>query len=100
MITRSGNQLQVSGSVTMATATILFNEGLKLRENGSENSSLVIDLAKLEKVDSSAVSVMLVWMRDAQRNKVALRFSNVPDNLMSLAKLYGVAELLPLSSAE
>lgn len=100
MITRSGNQLQVSGSVTMATATILFNEGLSLRENGSENSSLVIDLAKLEKVDSSAVSVMLVWMRDAQRNKVTLRFANVPDNLMSLAKLYGVAELLPLSSAE
>jgi phospholipid transport system transporter-binding protein len=51
-------------------------------------------------MDSSAVSLMLVWLREAQRNKTKLRFLNVPDNLLSLAKLYGVADLLPLSIAE
>ena len=88
--------LQVSGDVTMATVSALFNEGLKPQAN----SNMVIDFAQLEKVDSSAVSLMLVWLREAQRSKVILSFINVPGNLMSLAKLYGVAELLTLSTAE
>lgn len=96
MITRTGDRLQIAGSVTMATVSALFNEGLKPRENGG----VTVDFAKIEKVDSSAVSLMLVWMREAQRNKARLSFINVPDNLLSLAKLYGVAELLTLSTAE
>ena len=67
---------------------------------GSGVGDRVVDFSRLGKVDSSAVSLMLVWLREAQRNKVALRFIHVPDNLMSLAKLYGVAELLTLSTAE
>jgi phospholipid transport system transporter-binding protein len=100
VIERSGGGLQVSGDVTMATVSALFNEGLKFQESGGANNNLVVDFAGLEKVDSSAVSLMLVWMREAGRNKATLHFSNVPGNLMSLAKLYGVAELLPLSAAQ
>ncbi len=61
---------------------------------------MLIDFARLEKVDSSAVSMMLVWLREAQRNQVNLCFINIPDNLLSLAKLYGVAELLSLNTTE
>ncbi len=100
MITRTGDSLQVSGSVTIATVSALFNEGLKLQGGNKLSSEMLIDLARLEKVDSSAVSLMLAWLREAQRNKVNLRFANAPDNLLSLAKLYGVAELLPLGTTE
>jgi len=100
VITRTGEQLQVSGSVTISTANAVFKDGLKLLGSGGTNKNMVIDFNQLEKVDSSAVSLMLVWMREAQRSNVALRFANVPENLMSLTKLYGVAELLPLSTAE
>lgn len=100
MITRTGDGFQVSGNVTMATVSALFNEGLKPGENSKANDNMVIDFSQIEKVDSSAVSLMLVWLREAQRSKVNLRFTHVPGNLMSLAKLYGVAELLTLSTAE
>jgi phospholipid transport system transporter-binding protein len=80
----------VSGHVTIETANALFQEGLK----SPQNSNLVIDFSQLEKVDSAAVSMMLVWVREAQGNNVNLRFAHVPENLSSLAKLYGVAELL------
>ena len=96
MITRTGNHLHLSGSVTIASVSALFNEGLK----APAGSNLVIDFSRLEKVDSSAVSLLLVWLREAQRSKVNLQFTNVPDNLMSLATLYGVAELLALSTTE
>jgi phospholipid transport system transporter-binding protein len=47
-------------------------------------------------VDSSAVSLMLSWLRTANSKNVKLSFINVPDNLLSLANLYGVAESLSL----
>ena len=95
MITRTGDQIEVSGSMTMATINALYNEGLK----SQGNSNMVVDFARVEKMDSSAVSLMLVWLREAQRENTALSFINVPENLMSLAKLYGVADLLPLNTA-
>lgn len=100
MITRTGDRLQVAGNVTMATVSALFSAGMNTQKNGKVSSDMVVDFAGLEKVDSSAVSLMLVWLREARRNKVNLRFIHVPGNLMSLAKLYGVAELLTLSTAE
>jgi phospholipid transport system transporter-binding protein len=95
MITRDGDCLQVSGHLTMETVAAVFNTGLQPDGDGA----LVIDLAKVEMVDSAAVSLLLSWLRRAQRNQVAISFANVPDNLLSLARLYGVAELLPLRNA-
>jgi len=96
VIKHNGGRMQVSGNMTMATASALFKAGLQ----AEPGSNLVIDFAQLEKVDSSAVSLMLVWLREAKRNNVNLSFAHVPENLSSLSKLYGVAELLPLSTAE
>ena len=39
---------------------------------------------------------MLCWLREAERGNITLCFSNIPENLMSLARLYGVADMLPL----
>jgi phospholipid transport system transporter-binding protein len=70
---------------------------LKEQQSGS---LLIVDLERLEKVDSSAVSMMLAWVREARRNEIKVQFTNVPHNLISLANLYGVAELLMLTPAE
>lgn len=78
----------------METVAGVFNTGLQPDGNGS----LVVDLGNVEAVDSAAVSLLLSWLRRAQVNSVAISFSNVPANLLSLARLYGVAELLPLRS--
>lgn len=99
MIERSGGSLQVSGDVTMATVSALFKEGLKLSQNGEAGTNLIVDFTQLGKVDSSAVSLMLAWLREAQRGNVSLKFANVPENLISLANLYGVAGLLKLDAA-
>ena len=95
MITREGDQLQVAGRLTMETVAGLFDAALQPNGTGT----LVIDLARVEAVDSAAVSLLLSWLRRAQSNQVVLSFANVPDNLMSLARLYGVADLLPLRGA-
>ena len=96
MITRNGNRVLVSGDLTMATASRVFGAGLQ----SAGSSPLVIDMAQVQVVDSAAVSLMLSWLREAQRNNIQVCFVHVPDNLLSLAKLYSVAESLPLCPAE
>ena len=95
MIEKVGDRLLVSGRLTMETVAALFDTILQPDDGGE----LVVDLGKVEAVDSAAVSLLLSWIRRAQLNKVVISFANVPDNLLSLARLYGVAELLPLSHA-
>jgi len=94
VITRVGDCLQVSGRLTMETASALFGTAL---EPGAKRV-LEVDLSRVEAVDSAAVSLLLSWLRSSQRNSVSLCFSHVPENLLSLARLYGVAELLPMCS--
>ena len=92
MISRDGDRLQVSGRLTIETVTALFDASLE----PAAQAALVIDLGQVEAVDSAAVSLLLSWLRRAQRSQVTLCFSHVPENLLSLARLYGVAELLPM----
>lgn len=88
-----GNIVHVSGRLTMETAADLFRKGVPLKDGVTD---FVVDMAQVDVVDSSAVSLMLVWLRAAQRSQVRLAFINVPENLLSLANLYGVAESLSL----
>ena len=87
------NIVRVSGRLTMETVVGFFNKGVPQQDGVTD---LVVDLAQVEVVDSSAVSLMLAWLRAAQRSKVKLSFINVPENLQSLANMYGVAETLSL----
>jgi ABC-type transporter Mla MlaB component len=42
------------------------------------------------------LTVIFGWVRAAQRLGKPISISNPPQNLLSLARLYGVTELLPL----
>ena len=54
----------------------------------------VLDLAGVTKVDSAALSLLLSWRRQAQARAQALSFRNLPDSVHSLARLYGLADLI------
>lgn len=95
MIAREDGRLVVSGRLTIATVPELFETGL----SHLANEDLVVDLSQVEAVDSAAVSMLLGWLRAAQRNQHDLRVTGLPDDLLSLARLYGVAELLPRQSS-
>ena len=92
MSDRDGGRMQVTSHLTIETVTSLFKNGLQT----SGETPLVVDLAQVETVDSAAVSLLLAWLREAQRSSVKLCFAHVPENLLSLARLYGVVDMLPL----
>jgi len=55
---------------------------------------LTIDFAGIDAVDSSAVALLLEWRRQAGRRGKTLQFVNLPENLIALARLYGVEDLI------
>ena len=90
MIERDGNQLRVRGALTLAGVTALCEAGK--RQLG--DADLVVDLAAVTEVDSTALSLLFEWRRAAQRKNLHIAFRNLPESLKSLAALYGVTELL------
>lgn len=55
---------------------------------------LTIDFSAVTGVDSSAVALLLDWRRMAAARGSTLTFVNLPANLLALAELYGVADLI------
>lgn len=90
MLTRDGNRLKLEGRITVDNVRALLEQG-----NAHLGEVRVVDMGAVSEVDSSAVSLILEWQRQAaQRNNHDLRFENLPANLRSLAGLYGVADLI------
>lgn len=93
MIRRDGERLIVAGEVSLGTV-------LSWRESGLREidcDGLTVDLAGLTDADTSALSLLFEWQREARARGFALKFCNLPENLRSLAEVYGVLELIPLA---
>ncbi|HUO43859.1 MAG TPA: STAS domain-containing protein [Burkholderiales bacterium] len=90
MIERDGDTVRVSGALTLATVVSLRDAGAACLTAGD----VMVDLKAVTEVDSSALSLLLEWRREAQRRHLRIRYSNLPSNLTSLAALYGVGEII------
>jgi phospholipid transport system transporter-binding protein len=93
MIVREADRLIVTAPLIMDNARALLEAGRDALLEGEQ----VIDLGQVVEADSSALAVMLGWMRAASLSRSTLKFANIPAGVRSLAELYGVTELLPLA---
>jgi phospholipid transport system transporter-binding protein len=92
-LTRDDGRLRVSGPIQLTNVRALLDASASLL--GPEVTT--VDLSGVTEVDSSAVSLLLEWQRQAAGHGVRLRFAHLPPALSSLAELYGVSGLLPVS---
>ena len=92
-ITQQANQWHVSGEVLMDNANSILNESNAFEMTGD----LEVDFSEVTDVDTAALSLMMEWQRRALAASCKINFANVPENLNSLAELYGVAEFIPTS---
>ncbi|MGE5385213.1 MAG: lipid asymmetry maintenance protein MlaB [Betaproteobacteria bacterium] len=90
MIERTGGHLSVTAPMVISTATALLEAGNALLTEKEET----VDLQAVPEADSSALAVMLAWMRAAQAAGRQLHFANAPAAITALADLYGVDEIL------
>ncbi len=94
MIRTVNDRVEVSGPGTVTNAATLLAEGVATLSAGNSPVA-VFDLTGLTSVDSSLLAVVFGWMRAAKLNGKSIRLANLPPNFLSLAAVYGVADLLP-----
>ena len=85
----------VSGALTLANVTVALREGSSAIAEGAST----VDLGEVGELDSSALALLLAWLREAKRQNRKLAFANLPQGLTIIARLYGVAELLAVPPA-
>jgi phospholipid transport system transporter-binding protein len=93
MIRRESGRIVVSGPVTLANVAAVVEEGRRHLEEGVRT----VDLGEITEMDSSLLAAMLAWLRDARGRGGELAFTNLPDSLRTIARLYGVDGLLPVA---
>ena len=93
MIRREGSRLVLSGAVTLGNAATLLDEGRRHLAEGVRT----IDLGEVSEMDSALLALLLAWLREARQREHGLAFTNLPESLRTIARLYGVDRLLPAS---
>jgi phospholipid transport system transporter-binding protein len=91
---REDGRLLLEGPVTLGNVAGLLEEGRRQLADGVA----AVDLAGVTELDSSALALLLAWLRDARAAGRSLAFANLPEGLRTIARLYGVEELLPAAS--
>jgi phospholipid transport system transporter-binding protein len=90
MIVCNADLCTVQGPVTSESVVSLLAQGAQQ----FTAPRVTVDLSGVTEVDSSALSLLLEWRREAARNGREVRYRNLPASMKSLAELYGVTELL------
>jgi len=93
VIRREGPRMLVSGPVTLANVTALLEEGRRHLAEGVQT----VDLNEVSEMDSALLALLLAWLREAKARDQAIAFANPPQSLRTIARLYGVDRLLPIS---
>jgi len=93
VIRREGERLLLSGSVTLSNVARLLEEGRRHVEEGVRT----IDLGEVTEMDSALLALLLAWLREAKARSRTLQFTRLPESLRTIARLYGVDELIPVA---
>ena len=86
--------LALTGALSFETLPGVLEQSAQYTARTDLPDRLTIDFAAITGVDSSAVALLLEWRRQAAERAKRLEFVNLPPNLLALAELYGVADLI------
>jgi phospholipid transport system transporter-binding protein len=90
MMVCDDNQCRLQGALTVDNAASLLNELKPHLERGVRT----LDLSAVEQVDSAALALIFSSLRQSRAAGHELDLTGLPENIMTLAELYGVSELL------
>jgi len=82
--------LRIIGALTFKSVPNVRLQGL---ESINALSDIKVDLKDVTHTDSAGLVLLLEWLRTAQTLKKTLTFIHIPDQLLALANVSGVAQL-------
>jgi len=90
MINFDKNQWQLSGDLTIEKIPTVID----LINKQKLDKKTTIDFSRVTSIDTSTLSLIFELQRQAKKTQSQFIFRNLPKNLNSLAKLYGVEDLV------
>jgi len=95
-IRETGNGgLEIVGVIDFYTSPELLK---RTRARMKQGGNLEINFAGVERVDSSAAALMLEWLREGHKRNIKLRYTGLPEMLLSLLSVCGLEGRLPIHS--
>lgn len=94
LIARADHHYALEGQLDMDSVGALQPQLVDVLRGGE----MTLDLSGISKADSAALALLLEALRSQQRQGGSLRLCGMPASLIQLARLYDIAELLPLEN--
>jgi len=79
------------GTLDFDSATRALASGLKALRPGTD---IEMDLSQVSSGDSAGLAVLIEWLAAARAHKVRLRYTNVPTQILAVARISDIEELL------
>jgi phospholipid transport system transporter-binding protein len=89
------NELVVTGELNFSSVMKLWKKSLPLLRDINEIS---IDLAQVTHSNGAGLALLVEWLRYAKEQRKKINFKNMPDKLLSIARVSGIADLISVST--
>jgi phospholipid transport system transporter-binding protein len=90
IVNEGAGRFIVDGDLTFHTIDKKTASGFAFLASAKQ---ITMDLGGVGNADSAGLALMLEWIKQARQKKVQLRFKNIPEQLLNLAKLSGLSKL-------
>ncbi len=87
----NGGRYHLEGELSFASVELALKKTAEIFVSADR---LVFDLGGIAKVDSAGLALLLEWLRQARAIGVELHYTNLPRQLMAMAHVAGVDEIL------
>lgn len=92
-----GGRFTVSGVLDATTVTALLEQS----HDGFDGAQRIdMDLAPVTESDSSGLALLIEWLRIARDAGQKIHFENLPEQMMALARISEVDDLLTANGSE
>jgi phospholipid transport system transporter-binding protein len=87
-------RLVATGELSFETAARALGQGEAHLKRGG---SWVVDLAGIKSGDSAGLAVLIEWLATARASGAAVRYERVPGQMLAIARISDIDELLTAS---
>lgn len=87
----------LEGELTFDTVPGLAQQGERVF---GDCPSLALDLGKVTRADSAGLALLVEWLRRARDCGQDVRYSNIPEQMLAMARASGLDQVLPMYRQE
>ncbi len=86
-------RLEIHGELSFASVPGLWRD---CQAQCTSGTAIDVDLGQVQRSDSAGLALLIEWLREVQRHGGSLRFFNIPAQMLEMARVSGLDQILPL----